>query len=326
MENQLAEIKTLELFMPAFELTEAKARRDQLVAFVRDIMIKDTDFGVIPGTDKPTLLKPGAEKLCSFFGLTTRFSIIEDISDWNGKESGEPFFFYHYKCSLSRGTYLVAEGEGSCNSHEKKYRWRNQDRVCPNCGKATIKRSKFAPKDAPDEEPGWYCFGKIGGCGAQFSANADAIVSQVVGQIPNPDIADSVNTIQKMAQKRALIAATLIAVNASEFFTQDVEDMADLAPAQESASARTVNQPPAKAAPAVGNNNKGKKFNERAELITQIVKTIPYYGAAPHVLGMFNKELEAGRVNLQMSDAELLQFANEYATKAADTKAQAITK
>ena len=36
-----------------------------------------------------------------------------------------------------------------------------------------------------------------------------------------------VNTIQKMAQKRALVAATLIATSASEFFTQDVED-ADL--------------------------------------------------------------------------------------------------
>ena len=43
-------------------------------------------------------------------------------------------------------------------------------------------------------------------------------------RIPNPDVADVVNTIQKMAQKRALVAATLIATSASEFFTQDVED------------------------------------------------------------------------------------------------------
>ncbi|HEX8684304.1 MAG TPA: hypothetical protein VF707_18455, partial [Ardenticatenaceae bacterium] len=49
--------------------------------------------------------------------------------------------------------------------------------------------------------------------------------SQVVGLVPNPDIADQVNTVQKMAQKRALVQATLLAVNASEFFTQDVEDM-----------------------------------------------------------------------------------------------------
>jgi hypothetical protein len=32
------------------------------------------------------------------------------------------------------------------------------------------------------------------------------------------------NTIQKMAQKRALVAATLIATSSSEFLTQDVED------------------------------------------------------------------------------------------------------
>jgi hypothetical protein len=33
-----------------------------------------------------------------------------------------------------------------------------------------------------------------------------------------------VNTILKMAQKRALIAATLIATGASDYFTQDMED------------------------------------------------------------------------------------------------------
>ena len=43
-------------------------------------------------------------------------------------------------------------------------------------------------------------------------------------RVSNEDIPDLINTIQKMAQKRALVAATLIATSASEFFTQDVED------------------------------------------------------------------------------------------------------
>jgi len=43
--------------------------------------------------------------------------------------------------------------------------------------------------------------------------------------VPNHDVADQVNTIQKMAQKRAFVGASLIATNASEFFTQDIEDM-----------------------------------------------------------------------------------------------------
>jgi hypothetical protein len=49
-------------------------------------------------------------------------------------------------------------------------------------------------------------------------------VDTTLYRIPNPDVADVVNTIQKMAQKRALVAATLIATSASEFFTQDMED------------------------------------------------------------------------------------------------------
>ncbi len=37
-----------------------------MVAFVKAQMQKDIDYGVIPGTKKPTLLKPGAEKLDFF--------------------------------------------------------------------------------------------------------------------------------------------------------------------------------------------------------------------------------------------------------------------
>jgi hypothetical protein len=43
--------------------------------------------------------------------------------------------------------------------------------------------------------------------------------------VPNSEPYDLVNTLQKMAQKRALVAAVLITTNASEFYTQDIEDM-----------------------------------------------------------------------------------------------------
>lgn len=45
-----------------------------------------------------------------------------------------------------------------------------------------------------------------------------------VGEEPTP-IGDLLNTLTKMAQKRAYVGATLIATGASDFFTQDVEDM-----------------------------------------------------------------------------------------------------
>lgn len=213
-------------FMPAMVIGDAIARRNALVEFVKAVMVDKTDYGVIPGTDKPTLLKPGAEKLNTLFGLSSRFTIIEKETDWTGKDhGGEPFFYFVYRCQLWRGDRQIAESDGSCNSMEKKYRYRKGERVCPECGKPAIKRSKFPPREDPTAQPGWYCYDKLGGCGYVFLASDPRIVDQQTGQVINPDIAEQVNTIQKMAQKRALIAATLLAVNASEFFTQDVEDM-----------------------------------------------------------------------------------------------------
>ena len=40
-----------------------------MVAFVKAQMQRDVDYGVIPGTSKPSLLKPGAEKLLRLFNL-----------------------------------------------------------------------------------------------------------------------------------------------------------------------------------------------------------------------------------------------------------------
>ena len=67
---------------------DAIARRNALVEFVKAVMVDKTDYGVIPGTDKPTLLKPGAEKLNTLFGLSSRFTIIEKETDWTGKDHG----------------------------------------------------------------------------------------------------------------------------------------------------------------------------------------------------------------------------------------------
>jgi predicted RNA-binding Zn-ribbon protein involved in translation (DUF1610 family) len=207
------------MMMPAASIDMVIERRNMMVDFVRRAMTQNTDYGMIPGTQKNTLLKPGAEKLNTLFGLTPRFVEIKTVEDWGGTEhNGEPFFYYWQKCQLLRDGVVVGEGDGSCNSWEKKYRYRASQRVCPNCGKATIFKSK-------NQGEGFYCWAKKDGCGARFEENAPSIVSQEAGQVVNPEIADQVNTLLKMAQKRALIAATLLAVNASEFFTQDMDDM-----------------------------------------------------------------------------------------------------
>ena len=221
-QTQLATIQERSYFLsPATDVAIAVLRYKAMAGFIREVLHHGTDYGKVPGTDKDTLLKPGAEKLSSFFGLSPRFILRDSVEDWTGKDhDSEPFFYYRYACDLLRGDQLMGEGEGSCNSWEKKHRYRYAERLCPNCHKATIIKGKA------EFGGGWVCFTKKGGCNAKFGDNDPAIVGQVLGTVKNPDPADLPNTLQKMAQKRALVAAVLIATNASEYFTQDAEDFA----------------------------------------------------------------------------------------------------
>lgn len=237
-------------FMPALSVPQAIQRFNTVVEFVREVMHENVDFGIIPGTPKPTLLKPGAEKLTTLFGLTVRFEVVEQVQDWTGAAHGdEPFFYYWYRCLLSRGALLIAEADGSCNSRESKYRWRwvGEADVPPDLNKAklmkrggTISEFTFAVDKAetggkygkPIEY--WQAFHT-----AIENGSARAIkkkiksgeqrdaweIDSTMYRIPNDDMASQVNTIQKMSQKRAMIAAVLIGCNASEFFTQDLDEV-----------------------------------------------------------------------------------------------------
>ncbi len=235
---------------PVTDIQSALARYNAFGEFVSTILKKDIDYGTVPGTDKPTLKKPGAEKLGTFFGLAPKYQIVEVVNDWTGKDhNGEPFFFYHYKCQLYRpGEIFIGESFGSCNSWEKKYRYRwineleipsNIDKSCLEFRDGAISEFAFAIEKAETS-------GKYGKPSSYWQQFADAIANGTAKQIkrktkkgdemdaweiggklyavPNKDVADQVNTIDKMAQKRAFVAAILIATNASEYFTQDMED------------------------------------------------------------------------------------------------------
>ena len=202
---------------PAASVNDMLAVYQAKKDFIDGILRSGVDFGPIPGSDKPALLKPGAEKMVSFFGLSPTFDDIATVEDWTGEQhSGEPFFYYRQKCKLYKGDRLIATADGSCNSWEKKYRYRNAERTCPQCGNASIFKSKNKPE--------FYCWAKKGGCGATFPLNDKRITEQEAGQIKNPDVSELTNTILKMAQKRALVAAVLIGTAVSDYFTQDVDD------------------------------------------------------------------------------------------------------
>jgi hypothetical protein len=146
-------------FMPVMDVEQAYARWEAIQQFIARIMTPDHDFGVIPGSRKPSLLKAGAEKLVAFFGLAPEFDVVQRTEQWDK----DGMFAYEIKCRLIRDGQVRGEGLGSCNSRESKYR--------------------------------------------------------------NRAGADIANTILKMAKKRALVDAVLNTTGASQFFTQDVEDM-----------------------------------------------------------------------------------------------------
>lgn len=187
------------------------------------VFVQGSDYGTIPGAgDKPVLLLPGMEKLQRALSLRAEYVEREKRIDF---DSG--LFYFEYECRLTNydSGVCVSTAIGSANSYESKWRWRDAKRACPSCGKETINRSKFPPKQHPDAEPGWYCYAKIGGCGAEYAAADERITAQTVGRIQNPDIADQLNTICKIAQKRALASAIKGAANVSEFFTVDLDDL-----------------------------------------------------------------------------------------------------
>ena len=205
-------------YVPSFavSLEVAAERLADFQKFVNDQMIPGEDFGTIPGTSKPTLLKPGAEKLANIFGFAAQFEEVREVEHWD--DPG--FFYYSYKCRLlnKRTGQVEAECTASSNSKEDKYRWRSGERECPECGEAAIIKGK------EEYGGGWVCWKKRGGCDAKFADGDENIEGQKLGKVPNPDPYSLVNTLQKMAQKRALIGAVLIATRASGIFTQDMED------------------------------------------------------------------------------------------------------
>ncbi len=199
----------------AGQLAVADIRRtnDLVQQVLKELMVPDHHYGVIPGTEArpgekprpPVLLKPGAEKLCMAFRLAPQFQ-VQTISLQDGHREER------VTCTLTHipTGAVVATALGSCSTMESKYRYRNAKPKCPRCGVEAVQKSK--------KEPGWYCWKKIGGCGATFGPNDKAISGQKPGKAENADIADQWNTVLKMAMKRSHVAATLIATGASDMF------------------------------------------------------------------------------------------------------------
>ena len=110
--NSLAIIENMDM-----KSVESATRKiNEFQAIVRKNLKEGRDFGTIPGCPKPTLLKPGAEKILMLMGLQSTYEILDSTRDF---EKG--FFQYQVRCTLTKNDMVITQGLGSCNSREKKY-------------------------------------------------------------------------------------------------------------------------------------------------------------------------------------------------------------
>lgn len=101
---------------------EVRQQVNELQYLMQTALKPGEHYGNIPGTrGKPTLLQPGAEKICLMFKLVPRYQIKKTEMAGGHRE-------VEVTCTLyQRGSDVVeGEGMGSCSTLESKYRYRNQ--------------------------------------------------------------------------------------------------------------------------------------------------------------------------------------------------------
>lgn len=228
---------------------EALEQRKRLAVAVSQQLTPKVDFDVAPGTDKQVLLQPGADKLLNLYGLMSRTTCVKAVERW---DEGHEFFHYVYRADIiwvrrvedgSMREEILAQVEGSANSRESKYAWRwaklaelaGELRAQATAGDLKTQNRAEAVIEfelKKDEERWARCVAEkwksesfVAKSGKTFVRYFDP--HAVMYRIPNDGICDQVNTLQKMAQKRAYVGATIKATKASDLFTQDMEDLAE---------------------------------------------------------------------------------------------------
>ena len=187
---------------------------------MRNIMQENEHYGVIPGTKKPSLYKPGAEKLGLVFRLRPEYQI--DRSDLpNGHRE------YEVVCTLIHipTGQSVGQGVGNATTMEGKYRFRGGEKE--GTGRPVPKEYWNLRNDGKLDE----AKNLIGGNGfAPGKIDGKWEICSIGEKQEHDNPADYYNTVMKMAKKRAHVDAILTATAASDIFTQDVEDMPETIP------------------------------------------------------------------------------------------------
>lgn len=201
-----------------------------LIQQAMKMVMKDgVHYGTIPGTERKdrdgnalaeqpkSLYQAGAETLSVMFGLTTKVDLItKDLQGGHREVTSQVTLF-------DRAGNMRSQANGFATTMESKHRYRGAaGKVCPACGELQVKRS------AAQYGGGYYCDQKRGGCGVTYKPStpeAQALNKQPTLRAENQDCADLYNTVLKMAEKRAFVAAVRRATGCSDIFGQDLEDL-----------------------------------------------------------------------------------------------------
>jgi hypothetical protein len=197
------------------------------------VMHKDEHYGTIPGTNKPSLYKPGAEKLSLVFRLRPEYQITRSDMPNNHREYEVVCTLFHIPTGQS-----VGQGVGSATTMEGKYRYRGGEKESTG---------KPVPKDYWNFKNN----GKIKEAQTLIGGNGFAVgkingvweICSIGEKIEHDNPADYYNTILKMAKKRAHVDAILTATAASDIFTQDIEDMPEIFGAQKAKEPAEIKKP-----------------------------------------------------------------------------------
>ena len=122
MENSLAQIEHYQNTLSADNILSTVKLVHQVMS---QTMLNGIHYGKIPGCgDKPSLLKPGAEKICMVFRLSPKYEVVKTDLPGGHRE-------YDVTCTLTHiPTGAVwGSGVGCCSTMERKYRYAGDEYI-----------------------------------------------------------------------------------------------------------------------------------------------------------------------------------------------------
>lgn len=157
----------------------------------RHLLQEGTDYYRISQAGKPSLSRPGSELIAIWSGLR-----VIPREERNIEDREAAYFQYDFIADVFLGDIHITSGTGSCNSMEPKYafRWAYERELPGN-----IRKEELETRTVHS--------------GTQYKIPATK--NEIFGLM---------NTIKKMAEKRAHVNAVMRATGADRIFTQDLED------------------------------------------------------------------------------------------------------